>query len=214
MKLDRILTMITLYNFQMPTRATRVIWTLHELEMAYEIKLLNAMAGDNRKPEYLAINPTGKVPSISHNGNHFTESLAIMEYLNDLHPDKPLTPNIADADYAMQNYQFRQALSYAVTEIESYAWVNAQSTMLKMIYKWPDGTAEEAKKRVEKALPIVWQWLQEREYIAGDVFTLADIYYYQLLGWVKMLGVDLPEHALVYLKKLKARDKFPEVLKK
>lgn len=205
---------ITLYNYPNPTRATRVLWTLHELDMAYELKVLNPMAGEHRTPEYLAINPAGKVPSITHEGKYFTESLAIMEYLNDLHPEKPLTPNPASADYAQQNYQLRHVLSYGMAEIENYAWVASQATWLKMMYTWPEGTAEEAKTRIENALPRVFDWLAERDYMAGNAFTLADIYYFQLLGWVKNLGIELPEHVSAYRKKLTEREKFPESLKR
>lgn len=205
--------MITLYNYPNPTRTTRVLWTLHELDMAYEVKILNPMAGEHRTDEYLAINPAGKVPSITHNGNSFTESLAIMEYLNDLHADRPLTPNPADADYAQKNYQFRHVLSYGMAEIENYTWVCSQATWLKMLYTWPEGTAEEAKKRIEKAIPRVSTWLEAHEYIAGDDFSLADIYYFQLLGWINKLGIALPEHVSAYCKKLAMREKFPDVLK-
>lgn len=204
--------MITLYNYANPTRAIRVLWTLHELEMEYDLKVLDAMAGEHRSPEYLSINPAGKVPSITHNGNSYTESLAIMEYLNDLHPNRPLTPNPSDVDYAQKNYQFRHVLSYGMAELENYTWVASQATWLKMLYTWPEGTAEESLKRIEAALPRVYEWLENNEYIAGDKFTLADIYYYQLLGWIKNLGIDLPEHVLAYRTKLAGRDKFPEAL--
>lgn len=205
--------MITLYNYANPTRASRVIWTLHELDMEYDVKVLNPMAGEHRTPEYLAINPAGKVPSLTHNGNSFTESLAIMEYLNDLHPDRPLTPNPADADYAQKNYQMRHAISYGMAELENYVWVMSQATWLKMLYTWPEGTAEECKKRLEKALPRVAGWLEAHDYIAGDEFTLADIYYYQLLGWIQMQKLALPEHVTAYLKRLASREKFPDALK-
>lgn len=206
--------MITLYKYPFQTRAERVLWTLHELDLAHEVKVVNPMTGETRTPEFLAMNPHSKVPTLEHNGNSYTESLAIMEYLNDLHPDRPLTPNPASPDYAQQNFQFRQALSYGVAEIETYGWVRSQATILKALYTWPEGTAEECLKRLEKAMPTVWQWLEAREYVAGDAFTLADIYYYQLLGWVKMLGVELPEVAVSYLKKLASREKFPDAMKK
>lgn len=205
--------MITLYNFPNPTRATRVLWTLHELDMEYELKVINPMAGEHRTPEYLAINPAGKVPSITHEGKHFTESLAIMEYLNDLHPERPLTPNPEGADYAQKNYQMRHVISYGMAELENYAWVASQAIWLKAMYTWPEGTAEESIKRIEKALPSVAGWLEAHDYVAGDAFTLADIYYYQLLGWIKKLGAELPEHMTAYRTKLAAREKFPDVLK-
>lgn len=209
--------MLTLYTYTSRSRADRIIWALTELNFDYQIKALNPMVGEHLSAEYLAINPTGKVPTLVHevDGNKmvFSESVAILEYLNDLHPDKPLSIDVTDADYAIKNFYMRQALSYGMAEIENYAWVCAQDKILPH-YTWATGTAEECLKRIEKALPVVAQWLVERDYIAGDSFTFADIYYFQLLGWIKMLGVALPEHVSAYRKKLTQREKFPEQFKK
>ena len=112
--------MITLYKYSHHSRAETVVWALNELGLEYEVKELNAYKFEQKSPEFLAINPFGKIPAITHNGKHFTESLAIIEYLNDLHPDKPLTPNINDANYAEQNYKLRQVISFGMIEIESY----------------------------------------------------------------------------------------------
>lgn len=207
--------MLTLYKLPFQSRAERVLWTLEELDMDYQVELLNPMAGDCRTEQYLALNPHGKVPTLVHDEMTLTESIAIMEYLNDLHPKRPLTPDANAPSYAIDNFNFRQALSYGLTEIESYCWLRAQSTLLNGYYKWPEGTAERSLKSIERAVPTLWAWLAERDYVAGDQFTLADIYYYQLIGWMKMLGLsELPEHVQVYLDKLATREKFPEALNK
>lgn len=146
--------MFTLYKYAFQTRAERVIWTLNELGFEYQVKVVNPMEGETYTPEFLSLNPQPKVPVLIHDGKAYTESLAIMEYLNDLHPDKPLTPKSADATYLM-----RQALSFGVTELESYTWIRSQATILKQLYAWPEGTADEALDRMNKAAPIIWEWL-------------------------------------------------------
>jgi glutathione S-transferase len=207
--------MLTLYKLPFQSRAERVLWTLEELDLDYKVELLNPMAGDCRTEQYLALNPHGKVPTLVHDEMTLTESVAIMEYLNDLHPERPLTPDANAPNYAKDNFHFRQVLSYGLTEIEGYCWLRAQSTLLAAIYKWPEGTAERSLKSIERAVPTLWGWLAERDYVAGDKFTLADIYYYQLIGWMKMLGLsELPEHVQAYLDKLAAREKFPEAMNK
>ena len=206
--------MLTLYKLPFQSRAERVLWTLEELDMDYQVELLNPMAGDCRTEQYLALNPHGKVPTLVHDEMTLTESLAIMEYLNDLHPERPLTPDANSPSYAKDNFHFRQVLSYGLTEIESYCWLRAQSTLLAAVYKWPEGTAERSLKSIERAVPTLWAWLAERDYVAGDQFTLADIYYYQLIGWMKMLGLsELPDHVQAYLDKLAARENFPAAMK-
>lgn len=202
--------MITLYKYTQPSRAETVIWALSELGLDYEVKEIDAKKGEQRSPEFLAINPFGKIPALTHNGKVFTESLAIIEYLNDLHPDKPLTPNVDDDNYAEKNYKLRQVISFGLIEIESYLWILTKIKVLQNFEGWPEGTAENCMKNIQNALPIATSWLDDQEYIAGDRFTLADIYYHHLFNWLKMLGVELPEQVKSYVKRLSAREKFPK----
>lgn len=169
--------MITLYKYIQPSQAETVIWALSELGLDYETKELDAYKFEQRAPEFLTINPFGKIPAITHNGKNFTESLAIIEYLNDLHPDRPLTPSHEDDNYAQKNYQLRQALSFGMIELESYLWIVTKIKVLQNFENWPEGTAENCMKCIKNALPIASAWLESQDYIAGDSFTLADIYY-------------------------------------
>ena len=65
------------------TSATRVLWALEELGVPYEKVRLDLAAGDQRKPEYLALNPNGKVPLLVHDGEPIFESLAILLHLGE-----------------------------------------------------------------------------------------------------------------------------------
>lgn len=201
--------MITLYKYTHHSRAETVVWALQELDLEYEVKELDAKKFEQRSPGFLAINPYGKIPAITHNGKHFTESLAIIEYLNDLHADKPLTPNANDANYAEKNYKLRQVVSFGMIEIESYLWILTKIKVLGNFENWPEGTAVNCVAAINKALPIVGDWLEGQDYIAGDSLTLADIYYHHLFSWLKTLGVELPEQAKGYVKRLSGREKFP-----
>src|SRR5580658_9879881 len=74
---------------------TRIL--LEELGVPYELHALNMKAGEQRKPEYLAVNPMGKVPAILHGDALVTEQVAIGIYLADLFPEAGMTPAIGDA---------------------------------------------------------------------------------------------------------------------
>ena len=63
---------------------------LEEVGQPYDIKLLRLSAGDNLKPDYLAINPMGKVPALRHRDTVITELAAICTYLADEFPEKKL----------------------------------------------------------------------------------------------------------------------------
>jgi len=73
-----------------PSRSSIVLWMLEELGEPYDIKLLKLSAGDNMKPDYLAINPMGKVPALKHVDTVITEVAAICTYLADEFPQKKL----------------------------------------------------------------------------------------------------------------------------
>jgi glutathione S-transferase len=80
---------LTLYHAS-PSRSSVVLWMLEELGEPYDIRLLSLSAGDNLKPDYLAVNPMGKVPALSHTGTIITEVAAICTYLADAFPQKKL----------------------------------------------------------------------------------------------------------------------------
>ena len=76
---------LTLYHAS-PSRSSVVLWMLEELGQPYDIKLLKLSEGDNLKPDYLAINPMGKVPALKHGDTVITELAAICTYLADEFP--------------------------------------------------------------------------------------------------------------------------------
>ena len=80
---------LTLYHAS-PSRSSVVLWMLEEIGEPYDIKLLSLSNGDNRKPDYLAINPMGKVPALKHGDTVITEVAAICTYLADEFPDAKL----------------------------------------------------------------------------------------------------------------------------
>jgi glutathione S-transferase len=87
---------ITLYHAS-PSRSSIVLWLLEELGQAYDIKLMKLSEGDNLKPDYLAINPMGKVPALVHRGTVITETAAICTYLADEFPQAKLNVPAGDA---------------------------------------------------------------------------------------------------------------------
>lgn len=86
---------ITLY-YSPQTRAGGSRFILEELGAPHDLHILNMKAGEHRRPEFLAVNPLGKVPTIRHRGQIITEQVAIAIYLGDLFPEAGLTPAIDD----------------------------------------------------------------------------------------------------------------------
>lgn len=86
---------VTLYHAA-PSRSSTALFMLEEIGAPYEMKVLDIHAGDQFRPEYLAINAMGKVPTIVHNGAAVSEVGAICTYLADAFPAVGLAPAIGD----------------------------------------------------------------------------------------------------------------------
>ena len=86
---------LTLYHAA-PSRSSTALWMLEEIGEPYDVKLLNLAKGDQQKPDYLAINPMGKVPALKHGDAVITESAAICMYLADAFPRAGLSVPVGD----------------------------------------------------------------------------------------------------------------------
>ncbi len=84
-----------LYNTYISSASYRVRIALNLKGLEYEFVSVNPFKGDNLRPEYLAVNPQGVIPSLVDGPRTLTQSLAIVEYLEETRPDPPLLP--ADA---------------------------------------------------------------------------------------------------------------------
>jgi glutathione S-transferase len=79
-----------------PSRASVAMWMLEEVGEPYEVELLSLKNGDQRKPEFLAINPIGKVPALVDGDTAVSEVSAICCYLADAYPKAGMAPAVTD----------------------------------------------------------------------------------------------------------------------
>jgi glutathione S-transferase len=86
---------LTLYHAA-PSRSSVVLWMLEEIGQPYDIHLLSLAQGTNREPEYLAVNPMGKVPALRHGDVVITEVAAVCTYLADAFPQAGLNIPLDD----------------------------------------------------------------------------------------------------------------------
>lgn len=83
---------VQLYDFFASNCAWRVRNVLYWKGIAFETRTVNLIAGDQKRPDFLKINPYGAVPVLYINGQYITQSVAICEYLEETHPDRPIFP--------------------------------------------------------------------------------------------------------------------------
>ena len=81
-----------LYSFFRSSAAFRVRIALNLKQIAYETVAVHLRRNDQSEPDYRAVNPQGLVPALQDSGLKLIQSLAIIEYLDEVHPDPPLLP--------------------------------------------------------------------------------------------------------------------------
>ncbi len=173
------MTDLTFYTNPM-SRGRIARWMLEEVGQPYETVALtyaDTMKGD----AYLAVNPMGKVPAIVHDGRVVTECAAICAYLADAFPDAGLAPPTPDrADYW---------LFFAAGPLEAAATERARGIVVT-----PEQSRMVGYGSFDTVIDALDGALQDREYIAGDRFTAADLYVGSHLMWGSQFGW-LPKRA-------------------
>jgi glutathione S-transferase len=155
--------MLTLYTNPM-SRGRMVRWALEEIGAPYETKII-AYGDEMKAPDYLAINPMGKVPALDHDGMIVTETAAIIAYLADAFPAANLAPTgPARGTYLRWFFFGAGALEAAI--IDKVLGAEIPPERARMVGY---GT-------LETALATLEQNLATSPYIAGENFTAADIY--------------------------------------
>ena len=187
------------------TRAGRCSWILEELKQPYKLHVVDFRAGEHRSPEYLALNPNGKVPTLVDGELVLFESAAICTYLGDKYPEAGLVPPAGTPERALYN----QWLFFCLSELEQPLWtISKHKFALPRERRIPE-MREVAHYEFSRAVPIIEQALQERPYLLGQDFSAADLVVGHTLIWAKKFGVPLSSERLErYTKDLQVRPAF------
>jgi glutathione S-transferase len=194
-----------LYGFG-PTRSLRALWGLRELGADFEFVPVNLPAGEHRRPEFLALNPAGKLPVLVDGDSVITESAAIVLYLAEKFPEKGLLPK--DIKQRAQVYRW---VMFAVTELEQPLWRIAKHTfILPEERRLPQDVAL-AREDFTAMARVLERQLQEREFIVGDRLTAADCVTAYLTDWANENRLlDGFPNLRAYLDRMYARPAAPQ----
>ncbi|SMF68623.1 glutathione S-transferase family protein [Allosphingosinicella indica] len=184
---------LTLYtNPQSRGRIAR--WMLEEAGEPYETVILG-YGTSMKSADYLAVNPMGKVPAIKHGETIVTEAAAICAYMADAFPNAGLAPPVdRRGDYYRWLFFAAGPLEAAVTA-KAFGLLVPKEKSAAAGY----GTYEDVIYALEGAV-------KDREYIAGDHFSAADVYVGSQIGWGLMFGTIEKRPAFeAYIARLHAR---------
>lgn len=175
---------------------------LEEIGKPYEAQLVNLREGAQFKPDYTAVNPKSKVPTlVRDDGSVLTEYPAIAYWLARTNPDKKLLPDDVEAQSRVL-----EALDYCVSTVHMQGF----SRLFRASNYTPNPADEEkvkerGKEMAEKGFAVLDKALQGKDYLAG-AFSIADTALFYVEWWgAKRLNMKLPPNCEAHLNRMLAR---------
>ena len=180
--------------------------TLAEAGLPYTIEKVDLKVKKTETgADFFAINPTGYVPAlVLDNGEMLSEGPAIVQYLADLVPAKKLAPPAG----SFERVRLQEVLNFISTELHKSFSPLFNPTAPE---EWKTFT----RGLIGRRLDVVEQKLAGHDYLMGD-FSVADGYLFTVLGWGRLVGVDIKENRpllAAYVDRVKARPGVQQAMK-
>jgi glutathione S-transferase len=175
---------LKLYMHPYSTYSRRVRIALLEKNLPCELVTVDMAARKHREPEYLALNPYGRVPTLVDDDFVLYESTAILNYLEAKYPQPALVPSDlrgrAQVDLHMKlcDVQFTRQCG---TIVFPKRFLPKE--------RWDEKAFEQARGEIDKHLAILNRQLGDREFLVGESYSLADVCYTPWLGFFELMGV-------------------------
>ena len=186
---------LTLYHAA-PSRSSITRWMLEEVGEPYDVHLLNLSKGENRAPNYLAVNPMGKVPALKHGDTVITEGAAICAYLADEFPRAKLNVPIGTPRRGV----YLKWLFFGPSCIEM--------AIMDCAFPRKEGARRAALGYgdFDTVMDVTAKAVATGPYLMGDEFTAADVVIGSTLRWGMMFKLvpERPEF-IAYTNRLAAR---------
>ena len=224
-----------LYHSGISNCSMRVRITLEEKGLKWQSHHFDILKKEHLTPEYFGINPNGLVPTLVHDGVVIIESDDIIDYLDQTFPEPPLRP-ADEAELEQMYYWLRRSTSIHVKAIKTHIYdkrvrgTMAQSEQEQAAYRElqtnpellefhrkssSDGFSEEelraAKQMIDECFTDAEAALAENDWLAGSVFSLADIAWMPLYFTLKELaGYDFKPfpHVQVWADRISRRESY------
>ncbi len=158
------------------SRAAIAKWMLDECDADYEIVDIDLEKGEHKTPEFLEINPAGKLPALVDGNSRIFETAAICLYLGDKFPEANLAPKIG----APERGRYLSLMVYSTSQLEP--------AMGDMLMGTGTVTPQRGWTDFETAEDVIEGELRDGAYLFGDWFTAADIMIGSMLVWKRMWG--------------------------
>lgn len=188
--------------------STGIHFLLEELELTFEVHLVNLVAGDHLQPDYLAINRKGTVPTlVREDGASLTDFQSIAWWLAASNPRRALLPS--DANGQAEVLEF---MNYAVQTVHGQGY-----TRIFTADRYSDDPERqnsiqvEGRRIVERGLQQFALGLKNRDYVVGAL-SIADAALFYLEFWADRIDLELPERCAKHYQRLLQRRSVQQVL--
>jgi len=190
---------------------------LEELELPFQVTIVNLPAGDHLKPEYVALNPKGTIPTLVLNdGQALTEFQAIAYWLARSYPRKRLLP-----DDALLATRALELMDYVVGTVHGQAYTRIFTTERYLPAGLPEAerstwlAAIQARGRqmVAEAFEVIEARLPDAGYALGSDFSIADAALFYVEFWADKTGIALPPRCTAHYQLVRARPVVQQVLR-
>jgi len=186
-----------LYGFSQ-SRSFRALWALEEAGLDYEYIAVAFGSEDgphgSRSPEYMAINPQGKVPTLIDGSLTLTESGAMLNHIARKAPDRQLIP--AHNEDLLARYD--EILFFVLSDLEQPLWNNGKHRFALPEAQRVPQMLETATWEFAKAQRALHHHLQGRQFVVGDAFTAADILLAHTINWAERFKFAVDPELLAY----------------
>lgn len=196
------------------SRSFRTLWAAEETDADYdyiELEFGSSGSNDPQSKQYKKLNPQGKVPTLVDGDLVICESAAILNYLAAKAPQYNLMPADGTADRA----RYDEMCFFIMSELEQPLWTTGKHRFaIPEQYRVPEILTKTTAFEFAKAQSALLALKGDREYAAGDHFTMADILLAQTLGWAQRFKFSIEESLLEYKEHMTKRDAFARAMKK
>jgi glutathione S-transferase len=183
---------------------------LEEAGADYELVAMSTRDGDQRTPEYLAINPKGRVPALVTDRGVLTETPAILAYVAQTYPAARLAP--LDDPFAFAEAQAFNSYLCSTVHVahahkhRGYRWADDPAALAEMTRKVPETEAACFQLIEDEFLKGPW--------VMGEAYSICDGYLFTLAGWLEGDGIDLRRFPKVHehSERVRARPAVAKVL--
>jgi len=158
---------------------------LKELGLEYERDTRDHVSGEIKTDDYLAINPSGKVPSLTDGKVTIYESLAINLYLAMTYGQGSLWPDEAEGRADCLQWSF-----FAATEVEPHTVGALMELIFKPAYLRDEAAAQKHLDDLPRALDVLEEVLSNQSYLCGSTFTVADLNVSSVAGSLHLARFD------------------------